>query len=432
MKHWLYGAALAAASLGTTTSSVAVELNVGCSGIGQEMALCKSAAEQWARKTGNVVRVYETPPNASNRLSSYRFLLDSKSTFLDVIQIDIVWSGMLAPHLLDLKPYTNGAEKAHFAGVLNNNMVGGRLVAMPWFTDAGLLYYRRDLLEKYKLPIPATWDDLTATAKKIQDAERLAGRPRMWGYVWQGRAYEGLTCNALEWITAAGGGTVMDSSGSITVNNPQAVKAVQTAAGWIGSISPNTTLRSMEEDARTAFQEGNAVFMRNWPYAWSLMQSDASPVKGRVGVAALPHGSGAGARGASTLGGQQLAIPAYTQHPKEAAELVLYMTGPEVQKQRALQGSFNPTLTALYQDPDVRRALPWAAQLSAALADAVARPSTPAGASYERLSNAFSIAINDVLASKIKADESLRQLEAALVRMRYADNRPEQTASLKP
>ncbi len=117
-------------------------------------------------------------------------------------------------------------------------MVDGKLVAMPWFADAGLLYYRKDLLEKYNRPAPQTWADLTATAQTIQEGERKAGRAEFWGFVWQGRAYEGLTTNALEWVASHGGGTIVDGKGEVTINNPKAMEALKVAAAWVGKITP--------------------------------------------------------------------------------------------------------------------------------------------------------------------------------------------------
>ena len=112
----------------------------------------------------------------------------------------------------------------HFPAIIQANTVGGHLLALPWFTDAGLLYYRRDLLQKYGRTVPATWQELTETAKVVQDGERKAGNARMWGYVFQGRAYEGLTCNALEWVDSFGGGTIVDAQGKVTINNPKAAR----------------------------------------------------------------------------------------------------------------------------------------------------------------------------------------------------------------
>jgi trehalose/maltose transport system substrate-binding protein len=404
-------------------------LNVGCAGAGQEFAMCKSAAQTWAKNTGNEVRIYEMPANSSDRLKSYRWMLTAANSFLDVIQIDIVWTGLLASNLLDLRPYTHDAEKEHFSSVVANSIVQGRLVAIPWFIDAGLLYYRSDLLKKYGITPPKTWEELTASAQKIQAAERAAGQQNMWGYVWQGRAYEGLTCNALEWFASAGGGTLLDSKGRSTVNNPQALQMLRLATSWVGTISPIATNQATEEESRKFFQQGNAVYMRNWPYAWSLAQEAGSPIKGKVGVTVLPAGSNG--KHASTLGGQQLAVPATSKKPALATDLVLYLSSAEEQKKRAIAGSFNPTRPALYKDSDVLKAIPSADTLSQALSVGVARPAAEAGLAYERVSNTFNRAISDALNRRMKPEDALAYIEKTTNQIQ-AETAAKKGASHKP
>src|SRR5262249_22317901 len=138
----------------------------------------------------------------------------------------------------------------HFRVLIDNDTVDGKLVAAPWFVDAGLLYYRKDLLEKYGKDVPKTWDELAGAAKAVMDGEAKAGNTAMQGYVWQGRAYEGLTCNALEWIASYGGGSIVGPDGAVTIDNPQAAKALDTAKGWIGTISPKGVLSYGEEESR--------------------------------------------------------------------------------------------------------------------------------------------------------------------------------------
>jgi len=351
-----------------------VKLAISCGAVGQELTLCKEGAEAWAAKTGNQVKVISTPNEASERLNLYQTNLASKSADIDVYQIDVIWPGILANHMIDLKPHVKGADKEHFQAIIENNTVNDKLIGMPWFTDAGVLYYRKDLLEKHGEKPPTTWEELTATAKKIQDAERKAGNDKMWGFVWQGKAYEGLTCNALEWVSSYGGGAIVEPDGNISINNPKAVAAIEMAAGWIDTITPKDVLNGAEEEARGVFQSGNAVFMRNWPYAWNLSQSDDSPVKDKVGVVKLPKG-GAEGRNAAALGGWQLAVSKYSKHPEAAADLVMYLTSKEEQKRRAIKGSYNPTIASLYEDQEVLAAVPFFGSLKETFTSAQPRPS---------------------------------------------------------
>jgi trehalose/maltose transport system substrate-binding protein len=400
----------------STWAADAATISIACSGVGQELEFCKGAAEAWARKTGHALKIVTPPNDASERLALYQQLLSARSDKIDVLQVDVIWPGLLGSHLLDLRPYAKGAEAQHFPGFIANNTSQGRLVAMPWFANAGLLFYRSDLLQKYGQPLPSTWEELTASARTIQDGERAAGNERMWGYVWQGRAYEGLSCNALEWVASHDGGAIVEADGRISIDNPRAALALQTAAAWVGSISPTAVLNYAEEESRGVFQAGNAVFMRNWPYAWALAQAEGSAIRGKVGVAVLPKAAGAG-RHAATLGGESLAVSNYSRHPAAAADLVLYMTSAAVQKERALRGSFNPTITVLYQDPEILQANPFMGELFATFTRAIARPTTVTGARYNQVSHQFWNAAHDTLSGKATAEQALSRLDRSLQRV---------------
>ena len=400
-----------------------VTISISCSSLGIEQQLCKSGSEAWAQATGNKVKLVPTPADANERLALYQTLLAAQAQDIDVFQIDVIWPAILAPHLVDLSAMLSEQDRAdHFKVLIDNNTVDGKLVAIPWFMDAGLLYYRKDLLEKYGKQVPKTWAELTDTAKAVLEGEKRAGNSGLQGYVWQGRAYEGLTCNALEWIASYGGGGIVDADGNVTIDNPQAAKALETAKGWIGTISPKGVLSYSEEESRGVFQSGNAVFMRNWPYAWALANAADSPVKGKVGVAALPQGEGPEARNASALGGQNLAVSRYSAHPKEAADLVRYLTSAQEQKRRAQEGSFNPTLRSLYSDTELVTANPFYKDFLPIVESAVARPSTVTGRRYNQVSSTFVRVVHGVLSGQGTASASLVDLSKALERLGRGGN----------
>ncbi|WP_404474265.1 ABC transporter substrate-binding protein [Vreelandella venusta] len=419
MKKTLLTSAIALASIASATGSAqAAELTISCGAVGAELTLCQEGVRAWEEKTGHSVDVVSTPNSSTERLSLYQQILSANSSDIDVMQIDVVWPGLLANHLLDLREVL-GEEAAagHFDTIVTNNTIDDRLVAMPWFTDAGVLYYREDLLEKYGHEAPSTWQELTEIAREIKEAERAEGNDRMQGFVFQGRAYEGLTVNALEWVASFGGGTVVDNDGEVTINNERAAQALDLAASWIGDISPEGVLNYTEEEARGVFQGGNAVFMRNWPYAWSLAQSDDSDVRGKVGVIQLPAGGEEG-QSAAGLGGWNLAVSRYSEHPEIAADLVAYLTGEEEQKRRAIQASYNPTIDSLYQDQEVLDAVPFFGTLYDTFTNAVARPSAPTGDAYGRVSNAFFSTSHDVLSGTKDGAQAVADLEGELLRLK--------------
>jgi trehalose/maltose transport system substrate-binding protein len=397
-----------------------VTLRILAGNVGAELESTERIAQAYMDENpGVTVEVVSTPDFVEDRLGVYLQLFEAQSSEGDVFQIDVIWPGDLAEHFIDLNTMTDsegrtGAEIAeeHFPAIVENNTVDGALIGIPWFTDAGLLYYRSDLLDKYGLEPPQTWDDMEAAAQTIQDGERDEGNEDFWGFVWQGNAYEGLTCDALEWIASAGGGSIIESDGTITINNEAAIGIVDQAAGWVGSISPPGVTSYGEEDARNVWQAGNAAFMRNWPYAYSLGNADDSPIQGLFDVSPLP-GATAGET-AATLGGWQLAVSKYSAHPEEAAKLAFFMASAEQQKIRAVEYSLNPTIESLYDDQEVIDANPFFASLGDVFTNAVARPSTVTAPNYSDVSSMFFNSVHSVLTAGNDAEDAFAELELDL------------------
>src|SRR5215207_10494120 len=161
--------------IGLNAGANAVELSISCSALGQEYEICKQGVDAWAKQSGNTVKIVSTPNSATERLALYQQLLAAGASDVDVFQIDVVWPGILSQHLADLTQKAQGQIGQHFPVMVQTATVDGKLVAMPWFADAGLLYYRKDLLQKYNRSLPQTWEDLTETAHIIQEGERKAG-----------------------------------------------------------------------------------------------------------------------------------------------------------------------------------------------------------------------------------------------------------------
>ena len=392
-------------------------VSIACGAVGKELEVCRGLAEAWAKSTGNGVNVVSTPNSTTERLALFQQLLAAGSPDIDVFEIDVIWPGILGSHFIDLAPFTHGAEKEVFPAIIQNDTREGKLIAMPVYTDAGLIYYRKDLLEKYGEKVPSTWEELTASARRIQDAERQAGQAGLWGIVFQGKAYEGLTCDALEWVASFGGGTIVAPDGKVTIDNPRAAQALDMAAGWMKGLAPQGVLNYSEEETRGVFQSGNAVFMRNWPYAWPLSQSEGSPVKGKVGMVAIPTGPGPDGRPASALGGWQLAVSKYSRHQAVAADLTVFLTSRDSARQWALQGGYFPAIPSLYGDKDLLAANPSFATLLPSFVSAVARPSTATGGRYNQVSNEFWNAVADTLTGKSTGKDSVAALQARLNRL---------------
>jgi trehalose/maltose transport system substrate-binding protein len=422
----LVASLLGSAAVGVVVTNLGVAqggltLRIACGTVGSQQALCKSAADKWAAKTGNKVDVVPNVASSNERLALFQQQLSAGSSDVDVYQIENIWPGLLADYFVDLKEYVPEATiKEFFPSMIEADTVDGKLVDLPWYGDAGLLYYRKDLLEKYgyKTP-PSTWTQLTSMATKIQQGERK-DNPNFWGYVWQGAAYEGLTCDALEWIYSYGGGTVVDNKGNVTVNNKNAAAALDMAAKWVGTISPKGVTTYKEEDSRGVWQAGNAAFMRNWPYAFPLGNGDTSPVKGKFDVTVLPKGPGATGKNAATFGGHSLSVNRFSKNAKAAADLVIYMTSAEVQKERAIVGGYNPSRPVVYKDADVLKASPFLGRLFKVFANAVVRPTTVTATKYPRVSEAFWNAANSVLTGQAKGAAALQSLEDELKRIKGA------------
>jgi trehalose/maltose transport system substrate-binding protein len=402
----------------TATGVFAADLSIVSGDTGNGLEFLRSQLDRFEAETGNTVTIVPMPSSTTDQFGQYRLWLAAGNTDVDVYQTDVIWAPQLADQFLDLTEAAKDVVGDHFPSIIESQTVDGKLVALPAFTDAPALYYRKDLLEKYDKTVPATWAELEATAKEIMDAERAAGNAEIWGFVFQGNAYEGLTCNALEWVMSNGGGQIVEADGTISINNPEAAAAIDRVATWIGTISPEGNLAYQEEESRGVWQLGNAVFMRNWPYAYTLGNSDDSAVKGLFDVAPLPLGDGENARSAATLGGWNVAVSKYSPDPEEAIKLALFLSSTEVQKERAIKQSNLPTIVSLYDDADVAAAQPIIPSWKEVFLNAVPRPSAPTKVKYNEVSSLFWSAVHNTLSGNGTGAENLELLEADLTELK--------------
>jgi trehalose/maltose transport system substrate-binding protein len=360
----------------------------------------------------DVVRI-DGPASTTDLQSNYLTMFEAQSGDIDVLRVDVIWPGILAENLVDLKPYFSQEElDAHFPGYITNNTIGDEMVAIAFRLGAGMLYYRTDLLAKYGYDAPpATWTELEEMAAVIQAGERAEGNDEFWGFVFQGNDYEGLTCNALEWQVSNGGGLIVAPDGTIEVNTDGAIEIFEQAAGWIGTISPPGVLGYLEEDARAVWHAGNAAFMRNWPYAYATtLESEA--VAGNFEVTALP--AGASGSYAAAMGGWSIGVNRYSEHVEAAVAFAKHFASYEEQKRRAVTNAINPTIAALYRDADVIEAVPFFEGLDAVFQGATPRPSTVTGTAYNQVSSLYSAAVHSILSGEEDAATAMTLLELDL------------------
>ena len=398
-------------------SASAATLNIVNGDTGGNLQWLRGVLDEYQKTSGDTVNIVPMPSSTTDQFGQYKLWLAAGNSDVDVYQTDVIWAPQLADQFVDLTAAAKDVAKDFFPSIIESQTANGKLVAIPFFTDAPALYYRKDLLEKYKLEVPKTWADMAKDAKVIQDGERAAGNKDFWGYVFQGNAYEGLTCDALEWVKSYGGGQIVEPDGTISINNDKAAAAIDEAKSWVGTISPPGVLSYGEEESRGVWQLGNAAFMRNWPYAYALGNAADSPIKGKFDVSTLPVGA-AGDNPASTLGGWNLAVSKYSKNQDAAIKLVMYLSSAEVQKKRAIDLSALPTRVAIYDDADVAKAQPIIPNWKSVFQNAVPRPSAPTKTKNNKDTNQNRTTEHDTLSGNGSAKDNLDTLEAKLTELK--------------
>lgn len=389
---------------------------------------------QFTNETGIRVALLPAPEAAVEQLVLWRTLLGKHAAVPDVYAVDVIWPVILADHLLDLKPYVPAPEIAeHLPELIANFTVNERLVALPYYLNTGLLFYRIDLLRTYGYSKPPqTWEELEKAAARIQAGERARGNKSFWGFVWEGAPSESLTCNALEWQVSEGGGSIVEN-GAVTINNPQTIRAWTRAARWPGFISPPSVVDYKEWDAFTRWQAGDAAFMRNWSNAYVSATAEKAPLKGKFAVCPLPRGK-AGISG--TLGGIGYGVSRYSLHPREAAMLVRFLCSRNQELRRSQNPTMPPTIPELYDNPSVLAANPYLSDVLKIFPKGIAlRPSAPTGTKYPDVSLAYFDAVHAVITHKETAETAAAELERDLVQItgfkaftKPADRKPVQQA----
>ena len=413
MKLWKF---LLAAALGAVvaTNAVAQQTTLRIFTGGQQRPdVMRKIADEYQKRNPNVKVEVEVGGASSDAQQQYlSTVLSSKDSVLDLVLIDVIrpaqWAAQGWAEPLD--SYL-GADKAkilptYLKAYADANTVDGKLMALPYFADAQFLYYRKDLLEKYKRPVPKSWDDMIETARIIMDGEKA---PQLQGFSTAGSPIEGTVCTYL--VPLWGMGSDITKDGKLNINTPEARQPFQLYGRMKqAGVLPKNIAEIPTDRIRVDFQAGNVVFAQSWGYFWNRAENDAdSKVKGKIGVTVLPHDKGG--KSATCIGGWLVAVSAYSKNKQEAVKFARYLSSPEVSKMQAIMASHLPVFPAVYKDAEVLKANPWFADALPVVETAKSRP---VSAQYPQVSDAIRGNMNAYLAGTKTTDTALNDMKTRL------------------
>jgi multiple sugar transport system substrate-binding protein len=349
------------------------------------------------------VTLLELPEKADDQRSQLVQNAQARSHRFDVLAIDLVWTAEFAARKWIVPLDGSGIDASHLLpATAQTGVYSGHRYSVPWSTNAALLYYRKDLVPTP----PTTWDEL------IGDCA-IARQRNIGCYAGQYAQYEGLTVNVSEAVSSAGGDIIRNDGKDVVVDSPQARRGLQFLVdGFQQGYIPREAITYKEEESRRAFQQGRLLFLRNWPYVYGRASQPGSDsvVQGKFGIAPIPGANGVGT---STLGGYNLAVSAFSLRQKTAVDFIRYLTGDEQQRYLLTVMSLGPTLAALYDDPALRRRVPYLATLKAALLAGHSRPATP---NYNEVTLAVQRAAYQALQGRESVDAALQDMAERLRR----------------
>ena len=371
---------------------------------GEPRALLDIIAEFEQQNPDIKVKDEPLPASTDEQHQFYVINLAGKTTDFDVLSMDVIWVPEFARAgwLKDVSSALPEEQRIEFfKGPMDAVTYNEKVYAIPWYIDAGVLYYRKDLLNKYGFYPPETWDELVTISRTITLKEK-----DLYGFIWQGKQYEGLVCNVLEYFWSNGGDVL--KNGNVIIESPENIEALTFMKDLITAynVTPELVLTSIEESTRHIFGNGKALFMRNWPYAWNVFNKEGSPVRGKVGVSVLPFFKGH--KAASTLGGWQLGINKISKHPEAAEKFITYLTSPPVQKKLAINIGYKPTRKSLYKDEDLLREQPFIVGLYNVFLHAKPRPVSPY---YMAMTQVMQPEFSAAISGKKAPEQALRTIQ---------------------
>jgi multiple sugar transport system substrate-binding protein len=368
----------------------------------------KKLVEDFEKTHPNIkINIKDMPADTGQNHDQMVTMLSAGSSEIDVFNLDVIWPAEFSKAGY-LEPLDRYIEHDHInldqyiPGAVQAGKVDGQQYAMPKYIDAGLLFYRKDLVSTP----PKTWDDLIKMAK---ETDGKGGT--QFGYLMQAKQYEGLVCNFIE-FAGAYGGRILDDKGNVVINSPGTIKGLQKMIEIAQSdFVPKNISTFTELETHTSFIQGQSPFARNWPYMYNLAQDKSqSKVVDKVGIAPLPagdHGS------VAALGGWMMGINKFSKHKKEAWEFIKFMTGPEGQKLSAIYGGKTPTYLPTFNDPEVQKAYPLFADKNyvQGVSAAIPRPVSP---DYPKISDVIQIEVSKAITGKETAEQAVKNMEAQL------------------
>lgn len=367
--------------------------------------MMQAAADRYSEENPDVnVERIQMPSAAAKNHDKQISILAAQSSALDIVNLDVTWPPEFAKAgwIIPLDDYFAESEINKFSQAqITSCTVDGKLYGIPWMLDSHILWYRKDLLNKYGFEAPNTWQDLIKQGQKIGKEEDIIPYT-----VTFGRG-EQLICNFIEFVKGNGGG-FFDEEGNVIINEPEAVEALQMMVDLVHKyeIVPEEMLNydALPETIRY-FNQGEALFHPNWNYVWGLSQVEDSVVKGKVAYTPIPKFPGG--QKADCVGGWSLGVSKYSNNKEEAIEFIKWYTSYEIQKWSMLNGGYTMSRTALVEDPEILEEIPFLEEYTDIFESGVTRPRTP---NYAAISDSAQSAVSKALHQQVSPQEALDEL----------------------
>ncbi|MEG4069787.1 ABC transporter substrate-binding protein [Microcoleus sp. Pol11C2] len=370
---------------------------------GQDLVNWKPFVKEFEQKNPDIrINLIEGPfdSNLIENLYTSAFLLGESP--YDIINMDIVWVPKFAAAgwVSDL---TDKIPPEQLSKFIQGNVEGGRyrgkLYRIPHASDAGMLYYRKDILEQAKIPAPKTFEEMVKISQNLQKQGKAT-----WGYLWQGKQYEGVSAMFVEVLSGFGGFWANPQTFEVGLDKPEAIKAVEFLKNTIASgISPPGVTTYGEEETRLLFQNGKALFLRNWPYVWKLANAEGSNVRGKIAIE--PMLSSTGQTGGSCLGGWGWGIAKTSKHPEQAWKAIQYLTSEETQRKFIIQTGLVPSYKSLFTNKEIVAKYPHYPQLLKVVERSALRPPL---AQYAQASDILQRYLSSAFTGRMSAEQAMK------------------------